>query len=375
MAGRVIGLFAALLLLFVAWASLFEIDEAVRATGELMPEARTQIIESANGGQIEVLHVQEGQAVTKGDPLVELSPEQAEARWEQINAQIRALEVARVRAQAEAAQRTPDFGEFTGNLLPVVAAERALFRQHLAEQETEVALLQEEMQLAQEDYELLLRLAGSGDVSERELMRSERDLIGAKRALEAAESKYKTRALEEVADIERKLAELRFTLSERESVLRNTVLRAPRNGIVSKIDVFTIGATLRAGDQVMTISPTGDRQILRANIRPQDVGRLRKDLPAAIRLDAFDSSIYGSYTGTVRLVSADAVTERTASGREETFYEALIDVDFSSNSKIPQDLLRSGMTATIDITTGRRTVLSFILKPVLRGFDGALIEQ
>ena len=375
MAGRVIGLFAALLVLFVAWASFFEIDEAVRATGELIPEARTQVIESANGGQLEVLHVQEGQSVAKGDPLVELAPEQAQAQWGQINAQIRALEVARVRAQAEADQTSPDFTRFEESLRPVVEAEAALFQQHKAEQRTEITLLSNEMQLAQKDFNLLARLAKSGDVSERELMRSERELVSAQRTLETARSKYHTRALEEVAEIERKLAELRYSLQERESILRNTVLRAPRNGVVSKIDVFTIGATLRAGDQVMTIAPTNERYIIQTKIRPQDVGRLRQGLEATIRLDAFDSSLYGTFKGQVSIVSANAITERGSSGREETFYEAIVEVDFTSNQKIPQNLLRSGMTATVDITTGRRSVLRFIMKPVLRGFDGALIEQ
>jgi len=160
--------------------------------------------------------------------------------------------------------------------------------------------------------------------------------------------------------------------------LNHTVLTAPVAGVVKYLKVTTIGGVLRTGDELMQISPTDGDIIIEVKINPADIGQLKSGLPVAIKIDAFDYSIYGSLTGRLSYISSDTLTEQAANGQASTYYRAQVRLDPKSattNPKLADVALKPGMTATVDIQTNSRSVLEYLAKPVFKAFGGAMHER
>jgi adhesin transport system membrane fusion protein len=191
-------------------------------------------------------------------------------------------------------------------------------------------------------------------------------------------NKYLQDARAEAARIADELSTNYYKLEERQSVLDHTTITAPVAGIVKYQRITTIGGVLRQGDELMQISPTDTEPVLEVNINPADIGLLKTGLPATIRLDAFDYSIYGVLHGTLRYISSDTLSEQGPNGQANTFYRAQVSFhsdEAKSHSKLNLDMLKPGMTATVDLKTGGRSVLKYLIKPVYKAFSGALTEK
>ena len=155
---------------------------------------------------------------------------------------------------------------------------------------------------------------------------------------------------------------------------------APIAGVVKYLRLTTIGGVLRAGDELMQISPTEGEMVFEVKINPADIGQLSIGLPVSIKLDAFDYSIYGSLEGTLTYLSSDTLAEQAANGQTNTYYRAQVRIDAARaktypNPKLASVDLKPGMTATVDIRTGQRSVLQCLAKPVYKAFGGALNER
>ncbi len=371
------GFYLALLLAaFLTWAGLFKLDESVRATGEIIPDGRTQIVQVADGGILKTLYVREGQQVKTGDIVAELERERAEAGVEAIRAQLASLEIAQLRAEAEALGQRPDFHAYTAEYPGTVAAQEALYEQNLRALDEQVASVREALEIAREEQRAIEELYRSGDISTLEMMRSRREVIDLEGRLVEFHNRYRTDARRECAEIEQDLAAMRFTLKERRDVLEHTRIYAPRDGIVTFLPVNTLGGVLRPGDELMHISPTTGENLLEVRVPPADIGHLAPNLPVTVRLGAFDYSIYGALEGQLVYLSADTLSERGPDGREMTYYRGSVVIPAEQeNPRLSAALLRPGMTATADIRTGRRSVLAFIIKPISRAFSGALTQR
>ena len=191
-------------------------------------------------------------------------------------------------------------------------------------------------------------------------------------------NKYLQDARAEAAKIAEELSTNYYRLEERQSVLDHTTITAPIAGIVKYQRVTTIGGVLRQGDELMQISPTEADPVFEVNINPADIGQLKAGLPATIRLDAFDYSVYGVLHGTLRYISSDTLTEQAPNGQSNTFYRAKVSLradDAHLNPKLSLAMLKAGMTATVDLKTGGRSVLKYLIKPVYKAFGGALTEK
>jgi adhesin transport system membrane fusion protein len=176
------------------------------------------------------------------------------------------------------------------------------------------------------------------------------------------------------------LASSRYKLDERRSILGKTVLTAPIAGVVKYLKLTTIGGVLRAGDELMQISPTEGEMVFEVKISPADIGQLSTGLPVSIKLDAFDYSIYGSLAGTLTYLSSDTLAEQGANGQTSAYYRAQVRLDAERakthpNPKLASVALKPGMTATVDIRTGQRSVLKYLAKPVYKAFSGAMNER
>ena len=364
------------LVAFLSWAAWFEIDQTVRAQGQMIPGARTQVIQAADGGVLSRILVKEGQSVVSGEQLAVLERERPRAAFEESRAKDAALATALVRAQAEALEQAPQFGKKLREFPQFVSAQQSLFEQRRRSLNEELATIRDAIDMAQEELRMNEALLQTGDISRIEVMRARRQLSELQGKASALRNKYLQDARVEASKLAEELSSSRYKLEERQSILDHTVLVAPVAGVVKYLKVSTQGGVLRAGDELMQISPTEGDMVLEVKLNPTDIGQLQIGLPVAVRLDAFDYSIYGNLQGTLSYISSDTLSEQSASGQTSTYYRAHVRIGTEQgNAKLVGVALKPGMTATIDIRTARRSVLQYLAKPVLKAFSGALNER
>ena len=365
-----------LLVVFLGWAALFELDQTVRAQGKLIPSDHTQIIQVADGGVLSRILVQEGDTVVSGQPLAELEKERANALFTESRAKQASLEIALIRAQAEADQKTPDFGKNYADFPQFQSLQMALYHQRKRSLVQDLESLTDAIDSAQHEYELNKKLFTTGDTSQLEVMRAQRQVTELQGRINSVRNKYLQDARAEAAKVAEELSTNYYRLEERQSVLDHTTITAPVAGIVKYQRVTTIGGVLRQGDELMQISPTDTERVFEVNINPADIGQLKAGLPATIRLDAFDNSIYGVLHGTLLYISSDTLTEQGPNGQANTFYRAKVSLHADKhNPKLSAAMLKAGMTATVDLKTGGRSVLKYLIKPIYKAFGGALTEK
>ena len=360
----------------LVWAAFFNIDQTVRAQGQIVPSARTQIVQAADGGVLEKLTVAEGQTVVAGEVLAVLEKERANAGVDESRARVATLAAALTRARAEAQSIAPVFSAESRQYPEVVAEQMALYQQKRQTLESDLATLQETLTSAREEMQLNERLFANGDVSRIDLMRAKRQVVELEGKIASTRNKYLQDARQEATKIQDDLSSTRFKLDERQSVLQHTELTAPMDGVVKSLRINTIGGVLRAGDELMQISPTEGDLVLELKVMPMDIGNLKVGLPASIKLDAFDYSIYGSLHGTLEYISSDTLTEQGPKSEASVFYRARVTVGrHNTNPKLSRADLKPGMTATVDIQTGSRSVLTYLIKPITKAFQGAASER
>lgn len=364
------------LVIFLLWASLFKIDQTVRAQGQIIPSGRTQIIQAADGGVLSRILVQEGQSVVAGQQLATLERDRSNAAFEESRAKNAALAAALVRAQAEASGQSLKFGQKFREYPEFAAAQQALYEQRRHSLEQELATLKDALNMATEELRMNEALFKTGDISRLEVMRARRQVGELQGKTNATRNKYLQEARQEVTKLAEELSSSRYKLEERESILGHTVLTAPVAGIVKYMKITTIGGVLRAGDELMQISPTQGDMIIEVKVNPADIGQLKTGLPVAIKLDAFDYSVYGSLQGTLSYLSSDTLIEQSGNGQTSTYYRAHVQLDTDkANRKLADVPLKPGMTATVDIRTDSRSILHYLAKPVFKAFGGAMNER
>ena len=362
---------------FIAWAAWFEVDQTVRASGKLIPGARTQIIQAADGGVLSAIFVKEGQVVSSGQRLAEMESERANASLGESRSKQAALQAALIRAQAEVSQIPLVFGPLFKEFPQVEAAQKALFAQRQKGLTQEMATLKEALEMAREEQQMSQDLLATGDASRLEVMRSQRQVGEINGKINAPRNKYLQDARIEAAKIAEELAANHFKLQERQSVRDHTTLSAPIAGIVKYMKVTTVGGVLRVGDELMQISPTEGDMIVEININPADIGQLTLGMPASLKLDAFDFSIFGTINGKLTHISSDTLTEQSPNGQSATYYRGQISLDATqaSHAKLSAAALKPGMTVTADIRSDSRSILRYLVKPVFKAFSGALNER
>jgi adhesin transport system membrane fusion protein len=363
--------------IFLIWSSVFEIDQAVRTQGKIIPSARTQIIQVVDGGVLAELRVREGQLVTQGEKLAVLEKERASANYEENLVNIMSLNAELIRAKAESLGNQPFFTDQFNNYPAFVSAQNNYYKQRKQGLEDEIKSVQISLDIAKEELHINQSLFNQGDVSRLEVMRSQRQLAELEGKLTGINNNYFEEAQKDITRLETELAASRYKLEARKSVLSHTDLKSPVAGVVKYLKVNTLGGVLRPGDELMQISPTEDGMVIEARVNPTDIGQLKLGLPVFISLDAFDFSIYGGLNGTLIYLSADTLTEE-AGEQTISYYRAHIRVNedaMALNPKLAKVVLKPGMTVSTSIITGKRSVLQYLLKPIIRGFSGALTER
>lgn len=361
---------------FLIWASYAQIDQISHAQGQVITSAKTQSIQSANDGVVDKIYVSEGQSVKKGDKLIILEKSQAQASYDDSSAKVAALQAALVRLRAEVYGKTLVFSSDVKRYPDFVENQTALFHRRQQALNDEISALSESLKLAQDELDLNLPLLKNGDIGATEIIRLKRQIADLKGQISNKRNKYFQDSQAEMTKAEEELSTKEQELTDRSITLERTTIVSQMDAIVKNIIVTTQGARVRSGDVILELVPSGDQLIVEAKLSPSDISFIQKGQKAAVKLDAYDYSIYGIFHGTVKYISPDTLVEKTERG-DKNYFRVLIALDQTQLvSKAGKKIeIAPGMSAEVDIITGSRSVLAYLTKPVTKTFSESFHER
>ncbi|MEM6371877.1 MAG: HlyD family type I secretion periplasmic adaptor subunit [Pseudomonadota bacterium] len=365
---RIIYLCGAAVLVFVIWAAFAWVDEIVRGQGEMISSSRPQIIQNLEGGILADLAVGEGDIVNRGEVLARLEATQFQSQADDLQNQITALSVRQLRLEAELAGQF-DFTVPTGlaaGLDGVLASERALLNARQTDFLSRREGAQRVLDQAEKERALLEDLFERNIIALIEVTRARKAHADARIKLDEIITQTELERAQAYSDTLKELGTLRQTHKAAQDQLDRTALISPMRGVVNNLSVTTIGGVVRPGEEIMQIIPLDEELFVEARIAPKDIAGVRAGQEATIKLSAYDYTIFGALKGQVRLISADTFKdERKADG--DPHYKVTLGVDLSHLSARQRDIaMRPGMQAEVELHTGSKTVLQYLLKPLYK---------
>jgi adhesin transport system membrane fusion protein len=361
---------------FFIWANFSEIDQITRAQGSVIPSSNVQLIQSKNGGVLKQLPVSVGDIVDQGQIVAQFEETTAEADYQEAKAQVAALSAAMSRLTAELFGASPEFSELANEFPHFVRSQKLLFDRRQSAKREEIENIDAILALVREEIEMNEPLLAKGDVSKTEILRLQREEaeLVAKRGKISNDYFQATQA--EYNETEEEFERVSQLLIQRQIQLDGTTLTAPVKGIVKSIRLTTVGGVIRPGEDVLEIVPLEDDLMIEAKVAPQDIGFLRVGMDVSVKIDAYDYTIYGDLNGVLSYISADTLEENTQRG-DVPFYRVHVRTQGRKFSGRPDAELQilPGMTATVEVKTGKNTVLSYLLKPIVKTLRESMGER
>lgn len=366
----VMYLIAAVLTGGLVWANFARVEEITQGEARIISKNREQIIQSLEGGILSQMDVREGDVVEKGQVLLKIDSTRAQASYRETLSKVIGLKASISRLRAEAYQQPLQFDD-------MVKADKVVMEQEIQAYNARKSALNQSVNGLQRSYDLSARelrlaepLSARGLMSEVELLRMRRQANEIKTQIIERTNRYQAEASAELAKFELELSQTSESLVGRADVVERTTLTAPVRGTVKNIRVNTRGGVIQPGEHILEIIPLEDQLLVEGKIRPADVAFLHPGLAAMVKISAYDYSIYGGLKGKVQYISPDTLKDdqKAAAGRaDDTYYRVLILTDSSSLEAGGKSLpIIPGMVATVEIRTGEKTILDYLLKPVLR---------
>jgi len=366
----VIWLCGAAVLVFVIWAAFAWVDEIVRAEGSMISSSRPQIIQNLEGGILAELAVGEGDVVEKGDVLARLHGTQFKSSVDDLRDQISAFEIRRLRLEAELAgqfdftvpealaARTPD----------IVASERALLQARQSDFVSRTEGAKRVLAEATKERQLMDDLLERKIVSMIEATRARKVHADARIKYDEIVTQSELDRAQEYSDVLKELSTLRQNLKASTDQLNRTILVSPMRGIVNNLSVTTIGGVVRPGEEILQIIPLDEELFVEARVKPENIAGVRPGQEATVKLSAYDYTIYGTLKGRVKLISADTFKdERSRDPDGNPHYKVTVEVDTAHLTERQASLqIRPGMQASVELHTGEKTVLQYLLKPLYK---------
>lgn len=375
-ANALLWLIALVIAGFVFWAMHAEIDEVTKGQGKVIPSTSVQTVQNLEGGIIAEILVSEGDRVNMGDILVRMDDTMSNASYQENLAQAEAYRAALVRLNAEAeGKRVIEFPNEIAEKRPdLIARETALYDKRLKELAEQRKTLENSLRLASDELQMTVPLVEKNIVSKVDQMKLEREVNEIDGRLKEITGKFQATSMEQYNDTKAKLEALEQALSGREDRVLRTVVKAPTSGLVNTIHATTIGGVLQPGEQILDIVPDDDSLLVEAKIRPSDIAFLRPGQEATLKFTAYDFSMYGGLQGQVEHISADTIQDDVD---KEHYYQIKVRNRLDKlTSKDGKELpVIPGMVVEVDVLTGRRTVLQYLLKPFHRMRFNALRER
>jgi adhesin transport system membrane fusion protein len=363
------------LVVFIAWAALADLEEVTSGSGRIVPSGREQVVQSSEIGVLAQILIAEGDTVEAGQPLLRIDDVRLGANVKESQSRVDALVLAGIRLRAESQGTALNFPP------AIVARNTSLVRSESETHEAKRRALdglvksqEQALRLAQEEMQITEPMAARGLVSDLDVLRIRRTMVEARGRIDEARSKYRADAAAELGRVEAELGSQSAALVGREDSFKRTVLRAPKRGIVKNLRANTLGGVVQVGQDLLEIVPLDEALLVETRIRPADIAFLRPGLQAVVKVTAYDSGIYGWLDGTLIQISADTLRDEVR--RDETYYRVLVQTKRSElltpgGKPLP---IIPGMLAQVDIKTGHKSVLSYLFKPVLRARE-ALRER
>jgi adhesin transport system membrane fusion protein len=352
------------------WSYFAMLDETTHAVGKVIPASQVQVIQNLEGGIVKQMYVHEGQLVQPGQPLLQLDTAIYESNYyqQQNKALALAASIARLSALAENQPFSPN-PELQKQAADLVEHEQQLY----VSQQLEIAKAQQNYDAIMKEYNLTKPLVAEGAASEVEVLRLERQI----NELQERIANYKSKILQDLNEAKGNLLVTNAAIKQYQDRIMRATVRSPVKGLVKQIKIRTIGGVAQPGAELMEVVPLEDTLLVEGRVSPRDIGFLHVGQSAMVKITAFDYSIYGGLPGKVEEISADAITNTEPGSKGESYY--LIRVRTYKNYLISKQgkslYIIPGMVATIDVTTGRKSVLTYLMKPILKAKEDALTER
>jgi adhesin transport system membrane fusion protein len=359
-------LMLAVLAAAVVWASIAKVDIIIRADGRVVPDGREQVIASLEGGILREMLVREGQQVMPGQELALLDPTRFESQQAEGQSRRLAMRGTLARLQAEASGRPLEFPPELQDVAHIIEGETDSHDARRRALDEAVALNRRNITLLNSELTMAERMSAKGLMSEVEVMRLRRQANDLQLQTQERINRFRQEASAELVKLRNELALVEEQMVVRDDALRRTTLTSPVRGLIKQIRANTIGGVIAPGAPVMEILPLGSRVLVEARIKPADIGFVKLGQEVMVKLTAYEYTVYGGLKGTVQSISPDVLRdpERAAEG---TFYRALVRADRSTLKMGNKPLaVLPGMVGRVEVRTGQRTVLGYILRPMMK---------
>ena len=401
--------------LALVWANWAELDNVTRGEGRIVSSVQNQMVQASEGGVILRRYVSENTVVAEGEVLFELDPVDASSELNRLTKRLVGLDIKELRLSSEINGTEFSVPAELNARSPMVAlTEQSLFAARRSELAGQLAVFEQRLQQRQQDLRAAENSLGTAERTagfleeeiavveplvrdniapatrllelqrQLEQERGERDrssvgieqarssMVELKTEIQNASANYTLRAIDEINTVVAEQSELAESLPRLEERVSRTVIRAPMEGIVSRLNFRTPGGFVNTGDVILELVPTGEALIVEAKIMPQDISRIRVKDDVRIRLSAYDSAKYGSVDGIVLRISPDAVVDERNQGASHYLVDVAIEGELIIEETGIAVTFIPGMTATVDVLSGKRTVLEYLWKPMARVQELAL---
>lgn len=362
-----------LLVTFFTWAYFAELDEITRGPATVIPSSKTQIVQSQDGGILEQLLVREGDVVVSGQLIAKIDETRARAAYLETRAKVAALAAKVARLEAEVLDLPPNFPNVLNDYSQFKDTQLLLLKKRRDALSDEIKSLEDILQLARDELELNIPLIAAGDVSRTEILKIKREVATLQADITNRRNEYFSDTQSQLAEAEQGLASVEQTLLQKVNLLEQTQLYSPMNGIVKSVLINTVGGVIQSGEDVIEIVPVEDDLIVEAKISPGEIAFLKMGDVASVKIDTYDFTIYGALKGELIFISADTVTDNLKQD-EQPYYRVQVRVSAES-VKEKGFQMQPGMTATVEVLSGKRSVLNFLLKPIVKTLSESLGER
>ena len=362
------------LLVFFIWAALFKLEEVSTGTGKVIPSSKEQIIQSLEGGILTKLDVKEGDIVEKGTILAQLDPTRFASNVGESQSLLVSSLATSARLRAEVNGTALQFPEIVQKDSQLVREETQLYNTRRKNLEESISDLTTSLTLVQQELRMTEPLVAKGAASEVEVLRLKRQASDLQKQINDTRSQYYVKAREELSKANTDVETQRQIVKGKSDTLNRTVFRAPVRGVVKEIDVMTLGGVIPPNGKIMTIVPLDEQLLIEARISPRDIAFIRPNQQALVKITAYDYAIYGGLHGKVTVISPDTIRDEVK--QDQFYYRVYIrtDSDKLRNKQGKTFAITPGMVATVDIRTGQKTVLDYLIKPFNKARE-ALIER
>ena len=369
----IVILFFVFLVVFIVWAYNSELDEVTRGQGNVIPSSREQVVQSLDPGILTEMKVSEGDIVEKEQILLKLDDTRSSAVLRESVAKVDNLEATVARLKAEAYGSQLQFPK--GLSKELMQREQAAYMARRRAMVDSVQGMRLSKAALDQEISITAPMVKHGVVSSVELLRMQRESNDLASQIAERQNRYSAEANNELVQAESELAQAKENMAMRADPVDRAVIRSPMRGIVKDIQINTVGGVVNQGQDILTIVPLDGKLLVEAYIRPQDVAFLSPGLPAVVKISAYDYAIYGGLEGKVTIISPDTMSNTSQTRANDlkldpnqVYYRILVQTNNSNlkdrNGKTMPII--PGMVATVDIKTGQKTVLEYLIKPITR---------